>query len=108
MLIYLLKANIALTLFYLAYRFGLRRLTFYTLNRFFLLAGIVFSALCPFIDASILFRQHEPLNNAVGTYVPDLAALNARPATPLINVVLLYVFWTGVIVMAIRFMIQLF
>lgn len=108
MLIYLLKANIALTLFYLAYRFGLRRLTFYTLNRFFLLAGIVFSALCPFIDASILFRQHEPLNNAVGTYVPDLAALNARPATPLINVVLLYVFWTGVIVMAIRFLIQLF
>ncbi|SFE15627.1 TonB-dependent Receptor Plug Domain [Chitinophaga sp. CF118] len=108
MLIYLLKANIALTLFYLAYRFGLRRLTFYTLNRFFLLGGIICSALCPFIDASIFFRQHEPLNNAVGTYVLDLAALNARPSIPLINVVLLYVFWTGVIVMAIRFMIQLF
>ena len=106
MLIYLLKANIALTLFYVAYRFGLRRLTFYTLNRFFLLTGIVCAALFPFIDASMFFRRHVPLNNAV-TYIPDLAALNARPATPLINVVLLYVFWTGVIVMTIRFLIQL-
>jgi TonB-dependent SusC/RagA subfamily outer membrane receptor len=100
MLIYLLKANIALTLFYVAYRFGLRRLTFYTLNRFFLLSGIVFAALFPFIDASLFFPRHEPL--------PDLSALNARPSTPLINVVLLYVFWTGVIVMSIRFLIQLF
>ena len=108
MLIYLLKANIALALFYVAYRFGLRRLTFYTLNRFFLLAGIVCSALFPFIDASLFFQRHEPLNKAVGTYIPDLSALNARPATPLINVVLLYVFWIGVIVMSIRFLIQLF
>jgi hypothetical protein len=50
--IYLIKANIALCLFYLAYRLGLRRLTFYTLNRFFLLTGIVFSSLFPLVDVN--------------------------------------------------------
>lgn len=108
MLVYLLKANIALTLFYLAYRFGLRRLTFYTLNRFFLLAGIVCSATFPFIDPAALFQQQVPLHETVGTYVPDLAALNARPSTPLINIILIYIFWTGVLVMGLRFLIQLF
>ncbi|SEW22653.1 TonB-dependent outer membrane receptor, SusC/RagA subfamily, signature region [Chitinophaga sp. YR573] len=103
MLIYLLKANIALTLFYLAYRFGLRRLTFYILNRFFLLAGIVFSAVFPLI----MISEKKPVNNVALTYVPDLTTLNARPSTPLINIVLLYIFWTGVVVMGIRLIIQL-
>lgn len=103
MLIYLLKANIALTLFYLAYRFGLRRLTFYILNRFFLLAGIVFSAVFPLI----MISEKKPVNNLALTYVPDLTTLNARPSTPLINIVLLYIFWTGVVVMGIRLIIQL-
>jgi TonB-dependent SusC/RagA subfamily outer membrane receptor len=103
MLVYLLKANIALTLFYLTYRFGLRRLTFYTLNRFFLMAGIVCSATFPFINP---FQQHVPVSGTMINYVPDLAALNNRPATPLINVILLYIFWTGVIVMGLRLLIQ--
>ncbi|PSL29815.1 M56 family metallopeptidase [Chitinophaga ginsengisoli] len=107
MLIYLLKANVALVLFYLAYYFGLRRLTFYTLNRFFLLGGIVCAAICPLIDPSLFIQQHQPLNAVAETYIPDLAALQTHRSVPFINVFLEYIFWTGVAVMSIRLMIQL-
>ncbi|SHN77900.1 M56 family metallopeptidase [Chitinophaga sp. CF418] len=107
MLIYLLKANVALILFYLAYYFGLRRLTFYSLNRFFLLGGIVCAAICPLIDPSLFIRQHQPLNAVAETYIPDLAALQTRQSVPFINVFLEYIFWVGVAVMSVRLMIQL-
>ncbi|PWV50673.1 M56 family metallopeptidase [Chitinophaga sp. S165] len=108
MLIYLLKANIALVLFYLAYHFGLRRLTFYTLNRFFLLGGIICAAVCPFIDPSLFIQQHQPLNAVAETYIPDLTAFQTRQSVPFMNVLVEYVFWAGVVVMSIRLMIQLF
>jgi len=106
-LIYLLKANIALTLFFLAYRWGLRRLTFYVLNRFFLLAGIVCSSVFPLIDVNKLLESHEEIGEVVA-YVPDLSALQAQPE-PGFTVwhLLVYIFWTGVAVMTIRFAVQL-
>ncbi|TCS87837.1 hypothetical protein EDD80_104188 [Anseongella ginsenosidimutans] len=59
MFLYLLKVNIALVLFYLAYCYGLRRLTFYTLNRFYLLFAIGFSSVYPLIDLSGLIKRRE-------------------------------------------------
>jgi len=106
MLLFLLKANIALTLFYLAYRFGLRRLTFYTLNRAFLLLAIICAAVCPFIDPETIFRHNRPLTGAAMGYVIHFNDLR-QPATPWINVVLIYIFWTGVIIMTIRMLLQL-
>ncbi|WP_343669647.1 M56 family metallopeptidase [Chitinophaga sp.] len=106
MLLFLLKANIALTLFYLAYRFGLRRLTFYTLNRAFLLLAIICAAVCPFINPETIFRHNRPLTGAAIAYVIDFNDLR-QPATPWINVVLIYLFWAGVIVMALRMLLQL-
>ncbi|SFM63218.1 BlaR1 peptidase M56 [Chitinophaga sp. YR627] len=105
MLIYLLKANIVLVLFYLAYRFGLRRLTFYTLNRFFLIGGIVCAAAGPLIDPSVFIQQHHGLN-AVAETLPDLSMFK-RVEKPLIHVVLEYIFWGGVGVMLTRLVIQL-
>lgn len=108
--IYLLKANIALTLFYLAYRFGLRRLTFYTLNRFFLLTGILFSAVYPLVDVNAFFQGHEQLAGHMIYYVPDWSAFREHlPVQQAFSVwsLLQYVFWTGVVVMAIRFLLQL-
>ena len=46
-LLYLLKANVALLLFAAAYFGLLRRLTFFTLNRFYLLFALVFAAVFP-------------------------------------------------------------
>lgn len=107
LLIYLLKANIALTLFFLAYRWGLRRLTFYELNRFFLLAGILCSSLFPLVDVNALLQRHREIGE-VAAYVPDLSALQAQPdAGFTIWHLLIYIFWTGVTVMAFRFIIQL-
>ncbi|MBP1650781.1 MAG: peptidase BlaR1 [Bacteroidetes bacterium] len=106
MLLFLLKANIALTLFYLAYRFGLRRLTFYTLNRAFLLLAIICAAVCPFINPETIFRHNRPLTGAAIAYVIDFNDLR-QPATPWINVVLIYIFWAGVIVMTLRMLLQL-
>jgi len=106
--IYLIKANIALCLFYLAYRLGLRRLTFYTLNRFFLLTGIVFSSLFPLVDVNDFFNRNEKLAQQVVTYVPDLAAWKPVQAeTFTVWTLLAWVFWAGVAVMFLRLVVQL-
>ncbi|WP_346318701.1 T9SS type A sorting domain-containing protein [Chitinophaga sp. YIM B06452] len=107
--IYLIKANIALCLFYLAYRLGLRRLTFYTLNRVFLLTGIVFSSLFPLVDVNDFFTRNETLAYQVVQYVPDFGVLQqaAGPEAFTVWVLLEWVFWTGVAVMGLRLLIQL-
>jgi hypothetical protein len=107
MLLFLLKANIALTLFYLAYRFGLRRLTFYTLNRAFLLLAIVCAAICPFIDPAILFGHQPSLRGMAYEMVVDFNAMSQARAGSWINIVLINIFWVGVIVMSLRLLMQL-
>src|SRR5690606_13541440 len=52
---YLLKANLAIILFYLGYRLLLRKLTFYTLNRFYLLFALFFSLTYPLLDVAQWF-----------------------------------------------------
>lgn len=47
---YLLKVNIAIALFYLIYHLWLRNLTFYRVNRYFLIFSLVFSMLYPVIN----------------------------------------------------------
>lgn len=108
--IYLIKANIALTLFYLAYRLGLRRLTFYTLNRIFLIFGILFSVIFPLISLNGFFSRHEQLAGTVTYYSPNWHLLQqpAQPESLTIWGILEYAFWIGVTVMLIRFCIQLF
>ncbi|RBL88604.1 M56 family metallopeptidase [Chitinophaga flava] len=106
-LIYLLKANIALTLFFLAYWLGLRRLTFYTLNRVFLLTGIAFSSLFPLVAVNSFVNRHQAIAGGM-TYLPDLEALKTHADTFTVWTLLVYLFWAGVTVMAIRFSIQLF
>ncbi|MGH2643203.1 MAG: M56 family metallopeptidase [Chitinophagaceae bacterium] len=111
LIIYLLKANIALTLFYLAYRFGLRRLTFYTLNRFFLVFGIVFSATFPLVNLNVFFQHYQHLAGSVTYYGLNWNLLpqyvqQQDPFT--VWSLITFVFWTGVIVMTVRFWLQMF
>jgi TonB-dependent SusC/RagA subfamily outer membrane receptor len=108
--IYLLKANAALILFYLAYRFVLRRLTFYTLNRYFLLLGIFLSALFPLINLRDLFTAGTGLVEGVTYYAPDWRVISRQVQQPehlTVWSVLAYLFWAGVLVMGVRFLIQL-
>lgn len=105
-LIYLLKANIALTLFFLAYWLGLRRLTFYTLNRVFLVSGIVCSSLFPLVSVNTFVERHETIAGGIA-YLPDLSALTAPAEQFSVWTLLVYLFWAGVTVMTIRLAIQL-
>lgn len=106
---YLLKANVALALFYLAYHFVLRRLTFYNLNRAFLLFGILFSVLYPFVDLKSWFSQHEELT-VVNTYVGY--AFTVAPAIPEQSnefdywQIPLFLFWSGAAVVAAKLVLQ--
>ncbi|MBB6611312.1 M56 family metallopeptidase [Pontibacter sp. Tf4] len=110
LLLYLLKVNVALVLFYLAYHVALRRLTFYHLNRLFLVFGIMFSTVYPFIDLSELLANHEPIANAYIVTIPAWAiSTQTIVAAPTFDYWQLpvYLFWAGVIVMLIRFIVQL-
>ena len=108
--LYLIKANIALTLFYLLYRFGLRRLTFYSLNRYFLLLGIAGAALLPLLDIRAFFDTHHQVADNITAYAINWYTLqqygtasDAFTIWPLLHVL----FYTGVILMFLRFTVQL-
>ncbi|MGX5819542.1 M56 family metallopeptidase [Chitinophaga lutea] len=107
--LYLIKANIALCMFYLAYRLGLRRLTFYKLNRAFLLSGIVFSSLFPLVDVNDFFHRNETLARQVVTYVPDINNWQQLVQEQEMTVwsVLEWAFWAGVCVMFLRLLVQM-
>lgn len=109
LIIFLLKVNIALILFYLAYRFALRWLTFYTLNRFFLLSGIIFSSAYPFVDLSEIFRNHTAINDKIIVIVPDWSSVE-KAVLPGSSFnywqLIIAVFWTGVSIMAVRLLIR--
>ncbi|QEC53205.1 TonB-dependent SusC/RagA subfamily outer membrane receptor [Anseongella ginsenosidimutans] len=103
--LYLLKVNIALALFYLAYRYGLRKLTFYTLNRFYLLFAIGFSSVYPLIDLSGLISPRQAAAGDIIYYLPDLRNMAAKSPLEIWNV-LSFIFWSGVVIMAARFLAQ--
>jgi hypothetical protein len=110
LILYLLKINIALVLFYLAYRFALRRLTFYTLNRFFLVSAIVFSSGYSFIDVSDIFRKNAEINSKLLVIVPDWGSVQ-QVVLPVTSFdywqLLVIIFWIGVVLMAFRLLTQL-
>lgn len=104
--IFLLKVNLALIAFCLGYYLVLRKLTFYTLNRFYLALGIIFSSVYPFVDIDSFlerFKQLEPLQQAV----VNLKA----PAEKLLNYAWYWnwaalIFWVGAGVFAMRLVVQ--
>ncbi len=105
-LIYLLKASGILTLFYFAHQFFLKKETFFTINRHFLIIGILLSALLPFITipnyveiTPISFNANDMANDnkTVVTTVPQIKWAS----------ILFLVYIIGVIILAFRFIVQL-
>ncbi|GAB3538315.1 hypothetical protein GCM10027443_33040 [Pontibacter brevis] len=111
LLFYLLKVNVVLLLFYLAYHVVLRRLTFYHLNRLFLVFAILFSTLYPFIDVSELFSQQVELA-AANIYVAAIptwtvaSGLPEQTATFDYWLIPLILFWLSTALMAARLLLQ--
>ncbi len=109
LLLYLLKVNVALLLFFLAYHLVLRRLTFYHLNRRFLLFGILFSTLYPFIDITPFLNKPAQLPiPAIAPTVVWVTASQAPTTAPAFDFWQLpvWLFWLGAGVMAIRLVLQ--
>lgn len=108
--VYLIKVNIALIIFCLGYYLVLRPLTFYVLNRVYLVSAILFATLYPLIDFEAILNRHQEIAQPVQIIIVNWQA-------PVVNAVqqvqhdkwywLALVFWTGVGVLAVRFIMQL-
>jgi len=109
--VFLLKVNIALLLFCAGYYLVLRPLTFYTLNRIYLLAAILFASIYPQINFSAFVQRHEELAKPM-----EQIALNWQSPAQLVNQPvqtfdywywLSIIFWTGAGLLLIRLALQL-
>jgi bla regulator protein blaR1 len=69
--IYLLKVNIALLVFCAGYYLVLRRLTFYTLNRIYLVGAIAFASVYSRINLWDFFERHRQIARPVQALVID-------------------------------------
>jgi hypothetical protein len=103
----LFKINLVLVLFAAAYYLVLRQLTFYVINRVFLVFGILFSTLYPFIDFTDFFQQHH---HPQANFIPDFnqqVVLLVQPVlkNELWQLVSIF-FYSGVVIMASRLIIQ--
>ncbi|MEO8885472.1 MAG: TonB-dependent receptor plug domain-containing protein [Mucilaginibacter sp.] len=109
--VYLVKVNIALIIFCLGYYGVLRHLTFYTLNRVYLVCAILFATLYPLVNFSDLLNRHQEIARPVQLIIVNWQA----PVAHAVQVAqqhnkwywLELVFWTGVIILAVRFIMQL-
>jgi hypothetical protein len=109
--VFLLKVNIALLLFCAGYYAVLKHLTFYTLNRIYLVGAILFASVYPLINLDDFARQHQHLTQPVQV-VLELEA----PAQSLVKPLarpdywqwLTLVFWMGAALVALRLLIQLY
>ncbi|MFA6082965.1 M56 family metallopeptidase [Mucilaginibacter sp.] len=107
--VFLFKVNIALLLFCAGYYLVLRHLTFYSLNRVYLVTAIIFATLYPKIDLTGFAQKHEALTRPV----QNVALVWQAPAQKLATHPdywqwAEYVFWAGAALLAIRLAVQLF
>ncbi|RYU91529.1 M56 family peptidase [Mucilaginibacter terrigena] len=110
--VFLFKVNIALLLFCAGYYLVLRHLTFYTLNRAYLMVAILFATLYPKIDLSDFALRHETLAKPVQTVVLNWQAPAQSFIKPLTQPNYwqwaTVIFWAGAIFLAFRLLMQLF
>ena len=69
---YIIKVSISLAVVYLFYHFLLRKMTFYTANRWYLLLYSFCSFLIPLINISPVLEKNEWRNAGIVNYIPVL------------------------------------
>ena len=81
-IMYFLKVNIAIALFYLFYRLVFYNDTFWAARRFYLVFAILLSAMHPLISLSGWLEKQEPMQVIVANYVQlQEVTIGAKPAT---------------------------
>lgn len=82
--LYLLKLSISLSVAWLFYRLVLRALTFYDLNRWYLLGYSLLSFLIPFIDIGSIIVDNDPARQPLYIqYIPSIGNYTATNAYPI-------------------------
>jgi len=82
LLLYFLKVNIAIALFYLFYRLVFYNDTFWTTRRYYLVFSILLSVIYPFISLSGWLGKQEPIQAILAGYVlPDSFTVTASQTT---------------------------
>ncbi|WP_426329914.1 M56 family metallopeptidase [Pedobacter sp. R-06] len=104
--IILLKINLVLILFSATYYLVLRRLTFYSINRIFLLFGIIFSSAYPFINLTGFFAGRKAVPAFVPQFNQQVSELVKQDAVSVFWQGLTVLFYTGVLLMALRLLVQ--
>jgi bla regulator protein BlaR1 len=108
--IYLIKVNVALLIFCLGYYAVLRHLTFYNLNRVYLVTAIIFSTLYPKVNLSDFLNRHEDIARPIQVVIINWQEPIKKVTTFLGHDVWYWLqaaFWLGVMIFAIRLCIQL-
>lgn len=114
-LIYMLKVNAGIALFYAFYKLFCCRDTFFQWRRIALLSFLVLSFLYPLMDIQTWVKE-QPTINELADYYKLLMTANDTIATPATNNIptpsllniLISIYWGGIILLSIRFAIQLF
>ncbi|MCZ4222352.1 M56 family metallopeptidase [Pedobacter rhodius] len=104
--IILFKINLVLVLFAAAYYLVLRRLTFYVINRIFLLFGILFSTLYPFINLTGFFNSFKSAPAFLPQLNQNVNQFVQQESISFFWQILTFVFYAGVLFMASRLTIQ--
>jgi hypothetical protein len=113
LIIYLLKVNLSLLVFYFGYRLFLKQFTFYSLNRIYLLLGLIYSSLYPLIIVEDIFKSSPEIKQQISNISPDwqysVSYVNSTTPVPdsIYWQVVILIFWTGVFLMLARLIIQL-
>lgn len=106
----ILQSSLCLAVLFLIYYLFLRRDTFFTTNRIYLLLAMVFSAVIPFINFPQLFPQNNPVYHVLLDPV-IISGENVQAGITKhrdIFQIILTIYLTGVVIFSIRFLYQLF
>jgi bla regulator protein BlaR1 len=110
--VFLLKVNVALLLFCAGYYLVLRHVTFYTLNRIYLVIAIIFATVYPKINLSAFVRQHQQLTQPVRVVVFNWQAPAESFVKPFSQPNYWFwieaLFWAGAVLLALRLLVQLY
>ena len=108
-LMYFLKVNIAIALFYLFYRLVFYNDTFWSTRRFYLVVSMLLSVIYPFISLSEWLEKQEPMQVIMANYVQlnEIMVTNAPVSYLNVENVLLIIYGLVSIILLIRMIVQL-
>jgi len=108
-MIYLLQVSLSLGVFYSLFWIFLRKETFFTTNRFYLLGSLILSSLMPLFNVQHLFSEHTFIYlNILDPVVINASVLEDSISKHLTTYqILLVIYFTGVGIFSLRFIFQL-